>query len=97
MYDMLRETPAFQDIIKEGLEEGFKEGREKGQLEAFRQALMHVVAARYPKLLALAKKQAAAIDDPDELDGLLVKISIAQNAREARSYLLNGQEDEDIK
>ncbi|MGH2494907.1 MAG: Rpn family recombination-promoting nuclease/putative transposase [Ktedonobacteraceae bacterium] len=102
MYDMLRETPAFQDIIKEGLEEGLKEGREKGlkegrekgQLEALRQTLMHVVTARFPKLVRLAKGQAAVIDDPDELDGLIVKISIAQNSREARSYLLNEQEDE---
>jgi len=91
MYDMLRETPAFQDIMKEGIEEG----KEIGQLEALRQTLMHVVAARFPKLVRLAKGQAAIIDDPDELDGLIVKISIAQNAREARSYLLNEQEDED--
>ena len=95
MYDMLRETPAFQDIIKEGLEEGLKEGKEIGQLEAFRQALMHVAAARFPKLLPLAKKRAAIIDDPDELDSLLVKISIAQNVKEARSYLLNEEGDED--
>ena len=92
MYDMLRETPAFQDIIKEGIEEG----KEIGQLEAFRQALMHVVAARFPKLVRLAKGRIAMIDDPDELDGLIVKISIAQNAKEARSYLLNEEEDEDI-
>ncbi|HEU0001263.1 MAG TPA: hypothetical protein VFQ36_10210 [Ktedonobacteraceae bacterium] len=95
MYDMLRETPAFQDIIKEGLEEGHKEGMEKGQLEALRQTLMHVVTARFPKLVRLAKGQAAIIDDPDELDGLIVKMSIAQNSREARRYLLNEQEDED--
>ncbi|HKV60029.1 MAG TPA: hypothetical protein VJO32_17190 [Ktedonobacteraceae bacterium] len=91
MYDMLRETPAFQDIMKEGLEEG----KGKVQLEALRQALMHVVSARFPKLVRLAKGRAAVIDDPDELDGLIVKISIAQNSREARGYLLNEQEDED--
>lgn len=104
MSDIFEDIPAFQDIKREGflrgLEEGynkaFKEAYEEGRLEAFRQAIMHVVEARYPKLLALAKKQTAIIDDPDELDRLIVKISIAQNAREARSYLLNGQEDEDI-
>ncbi|HEY6542642.1 MAG TPA: hypothetical protein VIZ18_16985 [Ktedonobacteraceae bacterium] len=99
MYDMLRETPAFQDIMKEGLEKGLKMGREEGKgegrVEALRRTLMHVVEARFPKLVRLARGQAAIIDDPDELDGLIVKISIAQNAREARSYLLD-EEDEDI-
>lgn len=92
MRDMLRETPAFQDIIREGIEEG----KGIGQLEAFRQGLMHVVAARFPKLVQLAKERIAMIDNPDELDGLLVKISISQNTKEARGYLLNEQEDDDI-
>ncbi len=30
MYDMLRETRAFQEIIKEGLQEGFAKGRQEG-------------------------------------------------------------------
>lgn len=106
MYDMLRETPAFQDIIREGIEEGLEKGLEKGLvkgleigrkegLEAFRQTLMHVVEARFPKFTRLAKERAAAVDDPDELDRLIVKISIAQNAKEARGYLLHEDEDED--
>ena len=104
MYDMLRETPAFQDIIKEGLEEGLEkglkmgreEGKGEGQLEALRRTLMHVVEARFPNLARLAKGQAVVIDDPDELDRLIVKISIAQNSKEARGYLLDEQDAEDI-
>ncbi len=30
LYDMLRDTPAFQDIMKEGRQEGFAQGREEG-------------------------------------------------------------------
>jgi predicted transposase YdaD len=30
LYDMLRDTPAFQDIMKEGLEQGLERGREEG-------------------------------------------------------------------
>lgn len=104
MYDMLRETPAYQDIIREGIEEGLeiglekglKMGRGEGRLEALRQAIMHVVEAHYPKLLALATKQIGTIDDPDALDRLLVKMIVAQNSREARRYLLGEQDDEDI-
>ena len=75
---------------------GREEGKGEGRVEALRRTLMHVVEARFPKLLRLAKGQAAIIDDPDELDGLIVKISIAQNSKEARSYLLDEQEDEDL-
>lgn len=92
MSDIFDDIPAFEDIKRIG----FEEGKRKAQLGALRQAFIHVVEARFPKLLRLAREEAAIIDNPDELDGLHVKISIAQNTKEARAYLLNEQEDEDI-
>jgi len=54
MHDMLRETPIYQEILKEGREEGLEKGLEqglqRGQLEALRQAVIDVVVERFPKL-----------------------------------------------
>ena len=103
MYDMLRETRAYREMTKEsreeglqeGLEKGLQEGLEKGKLEALRQTLLHVVQSRFPKIARLAKGQAAIIDDPEVLDALIVKMSIAQTREEAKQYLLEVYEDED--
>jgi len=92
MSNMFDDILAFEDIKRIG----FEEGKRKTQLEALRRVFIHVVEARFPKLLRLARGEAAIIDDPDELDRLIVKISIAQNSKEARSYLLHEEEDEDI-
>ena len=86
LYDMLWDTPAFQDIRKKGLQEGLERG-----LEALRQALLAIVQARFPspRMVRLAKGQAAIIDDPAILQDLIVKVSLAQNAEEAQRYLLD--------
>ena len=39
MHEMLRETPVYQEILREGRQEG---------LEALRQALLDVIAQRFP-------------------------------------------------
>jgi hypothetical protein len=82
LYDMLRDTPAFQAIREEGREEG---------REALRQALLAIVQARFPstRMVRLAKGQAAIIDDPAILQDLIVKVSLAQSAEEAQRYLLD--------
>ena len=102
LYDMLRDTPAFQDIMKEGrqeglaqgreegLERGREEGRKEGHNEALRQALLAIVQARFPspRMIRQAKGQAAIIDDPAVLQDLIVKVSLAESAEEAERYLL---------
>ena len=98
LYDMLRDTPAFQDIMKEGrqegleqgLEQGLERGREEGR-EALRQALLAIVQARFPspRMIRQAKGQAAIIDDPAVLQDLIVKVSLAESAEEAERYLLD--------
>ncbi len=95
LYDMLWDTPAFQDIREKGLLEGLERGREEGLLEggleALRQALLAIVQARFPstRMVRLAKGQAAIIDDPAILQDLIVKVSLAQSAEEAQRYLLD--------
>lgn len=88
--DILRETPAFQEVLAEGLEKGLKEG----ELRAQRQTLLAVVQERFPGIVDLAKKQADTIEDPEALRRLIVKMSIVQTSEEARQYLLSGVRDE---
>jgi predicted transposase YdaD len=88
MHDILRETPIYQEILKEGREEGLEQGLQRGQLEALRQAVVEIVVERFPRLVRLTKKQVALIEDPEVLRHVLVKVSIAQSAQEAREHLL---------
>ena len=92
MHDILRETPIYQEILKEGREEGLEKGLEqglqRGQLKALRQAVIDVVVERFPKLVRLAKKQVALVEDPELLRHVLVKVSVAQNLKEAKVHLL---------
>ena len=107
MHNLLRESPYYQEILQEGREEGLEEGLKKGleeglekghkegKLEGLRESLLAIVRARFPKMVRLAKGQAAIIDDPKELESLAVKVSLAQNAQEARRVLLEQDEDDD--
>ena len=79
MHDMLRETPIYQEILKEGREEG---------LEALRRAIVDVIAQRFPKLARLAKKQVVIVEDPELLRQVLVKVSVSQTAAGAKQQLL---------
>jgi predicted transposase YdaD len=80
MHDILRETPIYQEILREGLEQG--------QFEALRRAIVDIVVERFPRLVRLAKKQVAASQDPELLRHVLVKVSVARTAEEAKQQLL---------
>ena len=56
--------------------------------------LVAILVERFPKLLRLAKKQMAGIKEPEALQLLIVKMSIAQSAEEAQQYLLEVDEEE---
>lgn len=93
MHNILRESPFYQEILQEGREEGLEKGRQE-KLQVLRETLLKVVQARFPRMVRLAKGQAAIIDDPAALESLIVKVSIAQDAKEAQRALLD-EEDED--
>ncbi len=106
MDDVLRDTPVYQEMTRwareEGLQEGLREGRQEGRQEGLQegrheglqQALLAILTERFPKLLRLAKKQMAVIEEPEILQLLIVKMSIARSAEEAKQYLLEVDEDE---
>jgi predicted transposase YdaD len=75
MSDILRETWAYQEIMKEG------------ELRARHQDVLDVIQARFPEILPSAKKQMEGIEDSEVLRHLNVKMSTAQTAEEALQYL----------
>jgi predicted transposase YdaD len=83
--DILRDTPVYQEVLAKGEEKG----RSEGKLEAQRQILLDIVDERFPAIARLAKQQADAIQDPEVLRRLTVKISIVKTSQEAEQYLLN--------
>lgn len=85
--DILNETPFVKHLEARGEERGEKHGREEG----FKQSLLTVVSARFPELLALAQKQTEHLTDTDCLNLLIVQISVAQTADDARQRLLEVQ------
>jgi predicted transposase YdaD len=82
--DILRDTPVYQEVLAEGLEKGLEKG-----LETQRQTLLDIVQERFPAIARLAKQQTDAIEDPEMLRRLTVKISIVKTSKEAEQYLLN--------
>jgi predicted transposase YdaD len=103
MFDLVKDTPVYKEMVRdareegreEGLKEGLEEGREEGQKEALQQMLMDIIAARFPKLVRFARRQLSDIDDPALLRLLVLKVSTAQTAEEAREQLLTIVEEAD--
>jgi DNA-binding XRE family transcriptional regulator len=58
-------------------------------ISPFIRGLLDIVQERFPEIAGLAKQQAGAIEDPDVLRRLTVKISIVKTSKEAEQYLLN--------
>ena len=105
--DILRDTPAYQQILEEGLEEGMEKGLQQGlqqgrkegiekerqeRLQSLRQTIIDLVQARYPKLLKLAKGQTLIIEQPKTLELLLVRVAQAATLEDTQDALLTWEE-----
>jgi predicted transposase YdaD len=88
LQDILQESPAYQKIKQEGRAEGREEGRKEGELQALHQTILTIVQARFPKVLRLAKKQTAVVEDPAILQKLIAHLITIQTVEEAKQYLL---------
>jgi predicted transposase YdaD len=100
--EILRNTPAYQKILREGRAEGLEKGLEKGRQEALQQelqlqheALLDVIRARFPKVERQAKKQVESIQDTSILLHLIIKMTTVPTAEEAMQLLLDANEDEE--
>lgn len=103
--DILRETPAYQSILQEGIEEGLEQGIERGRelarqehLNSLRQMVLQVVQVRFPKLKKLAKGPIESVKDPELLEDLLIKVAMAKTPEKVLKYLqeLDDDDEEEI-
>jgi predicted transposase YdaD len=99
MHDIIREAPIYQEILREGLEQGREQGLEQGLergrelgLEQGRKTsvdiLLTLTNALFPSLVNLLREQVAPIKDLETLQDLATKISSAKSADEVRTYIL---------
>lgn len=93
MQDILHESPLYQMILQEGREEGREEGLKEGEIKGHAKGIISLVQAHFPELKDLATQQVATIKDATLLNHLLVKISMASNAKEAAGLLLDLPEE----
>lgn len=78
MHDILRDTPIYQEILREGLaegieqgiEQGIERGRLEGRLDAFRHVLLIWTEKRFPTLTPLAQERVARIQDIQMLEDM---------------------------
>jgi len=81
--DILEDSWVYQETKQLGREEERQE-----ELQRQRKALLTIVQGRFPEMIELTKKQIEAVEDPNVLLDLTVKISLAQNVQEAVQALL---------
>lgn len=100
--EIIRESPAYQRLIKKVYEAKVQEGLErileevrKEELQQLWLLLVRIVKARFPRLERLARKQGIVIEEARDLTDLIVKVSAAQTMKEARQHLLAVDEGED--
>jgi predicted transposase YdaD len=82
MHNELRETWVYQEILREG-----REMERRTQLERQRLMLTRFVQQRYPTIVDLAKNKANSISDPEALEEIYVRVSLANSQEEAMAIL----------
>jgi len=100
MHEILRESPAYQWILDEGIEEGIQRGIQQGMQQgmqrgvlAIQQAAINVVVARFAELESLAKARTTAVSNLERLQHLIIDLSIARNQEEMERVLLSLDSD----
>jgi predicted transposase YdaD len=100
MLDFFKDSPVYEWIADDALEEGFERGREQGRREAleaiqqqtveeFRKTIVLLVAERFPKLERLAKRQVQTTDDIKLLQQAILLCSRTQDSTEVEIVLLD--------
>ena len=85
MHDIIRESPIYQLILKEGRQEG----QRKEGLKTLRKSVTTVVQIRFPDLVKLTKQKITKIHDPKQLEDLLAEMVKAESLEQARQILLD--------
>jgi flagellar biosynthesis/type III secretory pathway protein FliH len=85
MHEILRESPAYQWILDEGIEEGIQRGMQQGM----QQAVINMVVAHFPELEPLAKTRITAVSNLERLQHLIMDLSISHSQEEMERVLLS--------
>lgn len=80
--DILEESRVYQDILRKGVEQSTRQ-----ELARDRQTILTIIQRRFPELLNMTKQCIAAVQDPEQLQNLVIKISLAQGSHEVRLAL----------
>jgi uncharacterized protein YllA (UPF0747 family) len=86
--DIIEDSWFYQETMQKGVE---KERQQ--ELQRQRHALLTIVQARFPEMVDLTKKQIDSVADPESLQNLIVKISLAQNLPEVFQALIEVDKD----
>ena len=94
MHDILRESPAYQWILDEGIEEGIQRGIQQGMQQGMQQGAINVVVARFAELESLARARITAVSNLERLKHLIIDLSISHSQEEMKRVLLSLDSDE---
>ena len=110
MYELFEDSPAIQWIEESGrqkerkiaeqrvLEERRKAEEERKKMVAtLRQAVVELVAQRFPTLKRLAKAQVRLLDQAERFPQVLLRLSLAHDLDEAQEVLLSLDENNDAE
>ena len=94
MYDILQETRAYRELIKDGLEQGLQQGLQQGRreeqqikLQEMREILLGVISELFPQIAIPAREYVDAITDTPLLQRLIVRMLSFKTPEEALHYL----------
>ena len=96
--DALKESWAYQEILQRGWQEGQEKGWQQGMQQGMQQELMlelqrlrlileNYVQVHFPNSAELAKKRGSAIEQPDKLQDVLLKVFAARTEEETARIL----------
>ena len=88
--DLLEDSWVYQEILQKGMGRGLQQGAERERaLEArrLRQTLYTILQSRFPNLVQKPHALVERATQPEVLQALIVKVSIAHTAQEAQQAL----------
>ncbi len=92
--DILEDSWVYQEILHKGMNKGLEQGMSKGiqyereaGMRRLRQTLYTILQNRFPDLMRVAPLLVERATEPEMLQDLIIKISLAQNAQEAQQAL----------
>ncbi len=81
--DILEESWTYQEIIRKGREE-----ERQQRVQEQRETLLSFVQVRFPELIPIAKQLVTAINDPETLHNLTIRLFAVQTVEEAKQVLM---------